>query len=67
MEKKPEDIIKEVCGCVEERINACADLHVAQILKERMCWELQENCKSEIVNNFLNKFVDDLINRKFKN
>lgn len=66
MEKKPEEIIKEYCGSVEERINSCADRQVAIILKERLCWELQINCKSEIVNNFLTKYVDDLIKSKFQ-
>ena len=67
MEKKPEEIIQKLCGPVEKRIEACADLQVAQFLKERLCSELQQNCNSEIVINFLNKYVDGLIKHKFYN
>ncbi|MFZ5518239.1 MAG: hypothetical protein ACOY90_16505 [Candidatus Zhuqueibacterota bacterium] len=67
MEKKPEAIIQTICGSIEDRIDACADRHVAQLLKERLCSELREGCKSEIVNNFLDKIVDELIKRKFRN
>jgi len=67
MEKKAEAIIQAICGSVADRIDACADLSVAQVLKERLCSELHEGCQSEIVNNFLDNIVDDLIKRKFSN
>ena len=63
--KKPEDIIRRVCGDVEQRLRACRSRQVAEMLKDKLCQELQSECKSEIVQNFLTHHVDRVMNTIF--
>jgi hypothetical protein len=58
-------IIKNICGNVEERIRACHSRQIAEMLKERLCSELANQCKSEIIQNFLIHYVDNLIIENF--
>lgn len=58
-------VIRSICGNIAERIRACRSRHVAEMLKERLCSELASQCKSEIVHNFLQHHVDELINETF--
>ena len=60
--KKSEDIIRRVCGDVEQRLRACRSRQVAEMLKDKLCQELQSECKSEIVQNFLTHHIDRVMN-----
>ncbi|MBN2411962.1 hypothetical protein JXQ31_09745 [candidate division KSB1 bacterium] len=58
-------IIKKYCGNIEERIKACKNRDIAEQLRCRLCFELGENCKSEIVINVLHEYVNKIINNTF--
>jgi len=57
--------INRYCGNIEERIKACKRRDIAEYLRKQLCFELQENCKSEIVVNVLNNYVNQIINNTF--
>jgi len=60
-----ENIIKKYCGEVEDRIAACCDKQVANYLKKCICNEIKKNCKSEPVRDFIERYVENLIQLKF--
>ncbi len=57
--------INKYCGNIEERIKACKNRVIAEHLRTRLCFELEENCKSEIVANVLNEYVNKIIKNTF--
>ena len=57
--------INKYCGNIEERIAACKNRDIAEYLRVRLCCELEENCKSEIVVNVLNEYVNKIITNTF--
>ena len=57
--------INKYCGNVKERIKACKSRDIAERLRNRLCFELEEYCKSEIVVNVLNDYVNKIINKTF--
>jgi len=59
------DMINKYCGDIAERIRACRSIHIASVLKERLCSELEPNCQSEIVRQVLRRHIDQLINSTF--
>ena len=61
-----DQLIKKYCGSLEERITACCDEKVAECLKQNLFCEISRQCKSEVIAEFLNKYVDNLINAKFQ-
>ena len=60
-----EQTIQQYCGNIKERLLACRNKRVAVALKDRLCTELQLNCKSDMVNNVLNAQVELMINEIF--
>ncbi|MBN1352987.1 hypothetical protein JXJ21_26590 [candidate division KSB1 bacterium] len=60
-----DEIIARYCGDVEERIKACRSAAVANHLKIYLCSELQKQCVSDIINNYLKHYVDSLIAKNF--
>ena len=60
-------IIKKYCDSVEDRIAACCDNKVAKYLKQSICSEIKQKCKSEPVLDFVKQYVDNLIQVKFQN
>ena len=66
MDKRTDSLIKQYCGSINKRIDACGDKDVALILKDYFCWEFQQKCKSEIILNFLENQVNQIIEKKFK-
>lgn len=66
MEDEIEQIIKKYCGAVEERIAACRDRKVAKYLKQSICNEIKQICKSKSVLDFAKQYVDHLIQVKFQ-
>ena len=63
--RSSEEIITRVCGNIESRIQACRSRKVALRLKNYICAELEDQCKSEIINNMLSFQVDKLIEDTF--
>lgn len=61
-----DQLIKKYCGSLEERISACCDEKVAECLMQKLNNEITQNCKSEIVVGFLNKYVENLIKANFQ-
>jgi hypothetical protein len=59
--------IEKYCGNIEERIKACRTKEAAVLLKKRMCRELREHCKSDMVHNSLKYQIDQLIDGIFNN
>ena len=64
---KTEGSIKKYCGSIEERINACCDCKVADLLKTTICVELQQGSGDKAALNVLMKRIDELIENEFKN
>lgn len=60
-----EVVIERVCGNIAERIRACRTRHVAEMLKERLCTELVNQCQSDIIQTLLRQHVDQLIRKTF--
>ena len=60
-----EDIIYQHCGDIRFRIKACRSKKVAELLKDRLCRELSLNCESDMVNNVLQIYVDNIIANTF--
>jgi len=58
-------IIKKYCGNIEERIKACKNKQIAEYLKNQLCYELELNCKSDIVMNVLQSYINKLIKTTF--
>ncbi|HPG39771.1 MAG TPA: hypothetical protein PLP19_13480 [bacterium] len=58
-------IIKKYCGQIEERINACKSRDIAVLLMNRLCAELEQNCKNSNVMEYLQKHVSILITNYF--
>lgn len=67
MMKKAEDIIRDYCGDIERRIQACRTRDVAELLKRRLCSELESSCHSSMIKNVLVNHVDKLIEKDFDN
>ena len=57
--------IIQYCGDIRERIRACRSEEAARLLKKRMCRELRENCKSEMIQNALTYQIDKIITETF--
>ena len=64
METAEEKIVR-YCGDINDRIKACKSEEAARLLKKRMCRELQENCKSEMIQSVLNYQIDRIIFETF--
>jgi len=63
---KTEGSIKKYCGSIEERINACCDRKVADLLKTTICFELQQGSGDKTALNLLKRRIDELIEKKFE-
>lgn len=61
-----EQIIKKYCDSVEDRVAACCDKRVAKYLEQSICSEIKQNCKNEPVLDFVNQYVENLIQVKFQ-
>lgn len=59
------DIVKKYCGDIRERIHVCRNRHIAEMLRERLCNELDANCHSQVVLAMLRKQIDEIINETF--
>ncbi len=66
MEKEIEPIIKRYCGAIEERVAACYDKKVAQLLKTQICREVRQNCNNKAIVAFVREYVDALIRQRFQ-
>ena len=64
--KEIDDIIKDYCGDIEQRIKACRSRDVAELLKHRLCSELKRNCESTMIKDVLIDHVDKLISKMFE-
>jgi hypothetical protein len=62
-----EQIIKKYCDSAEDRIAACCDKQVAKYLKQSICSEIKQKCKSEPVLAFVRQYVEHLIQVRFQN
>lgn len=60
-----EKILKKYCGSLDERIDACKDRYVAALLKERICWEFKQSGEKKLTLDFVIKYIDELITKKF--
>ena len=60
-----EKVLKKYCGSLDERIGACKDKYVAELLKERICWEFKQSGEKELTFNFVEKYINELIKQKF--
>ena len=61
-----EQIIKKYCGSVEDRIAACCDKQVAKYVKQSICSEIKQKCKSEPILDFVKQYVENLIQLRFQ-
>lgn len=59
------NIIMRSCGDIDMRIKVCRSRSVARMLKQRLCDELETNCKSDVVRQLLERYVDQLISVVF--
>jgi hypothetical protein len=59
------NIIIRSCGDIAMRIKVCRSRSVAKMLKQRLCDELETNCKSDVVRQLLEQHVDQLISEVF--
>lgn len=59
------EIFSNYCGSIEDRINACCDKQVAELLKERICWEVKQVKENEVDLDLLREKLDRLIEKKF--
>lgn len=62
---KSDQIIEQYCGSISERIAACCDEQVASCLKETIFSQIKNNCHSEIVLDFVEQYIDNLIKARF--
>jgi len=62
---KSDQIIKQYCGSIEERIASCCDEEVAVCLKQSLFSQIKKNCHSEIVLDFVEQYIDNLIKARF--
>jgi len=62
-----EKMINEYCGSLEDRFDACKDKRVAELLKERICWEFQQEKTEKLKLSEIKNYLDELINNKFLN
>jgi hypothetical protein len=62
---KESEIISKYCKNVGMRIRVCRHRDVALLLKKRICNEIKNECKSEIIFVILNKYIDQLIEETF--
>ena len=58
-------IIKQYCGDVEQRLRSCRSKTIAEHLVNRLCSEVEMNCKSQMVQTALKVHVDKLIGQIF--
>lgn len=65
MTMETDNIIRQHCGDIRERLIACRSRSVAIVLKDRLCNELQGACVSSIIKNVLEVHVDRLIDEIF--
>ncbi len=66
MEKEIEPIIKKYCGAIEERIAACHDKKVAQLLKQLLFNEIRQQCKNKAILASARDYIDALIRQRFQ-
>ncbi len=57
--------ISKYCGSIEERINACCDRQVAELLKERICWEIKQAAENEVDLALIREKLNQIIQKKF--
>ncbi len=62
-----EKLINKYCESLEDRFDACKDKKVAELLKERICWEFKQANQKKLTLNDVEIYLDDLINNKFLN
>lgn len=65
MKKNSEQIIREYCGSVEERIAACRDKHVAEYLKQNICSEIKRHSNDDSLLSRIETYIDNLIDARF--
>lgn len=65
MTMETENIIRQYCGDIRERLLACRSRSVAMVLKDRLCTELNDACVSSMIKNVLQVHVDRLIDEIF--
>ena len=59
------DNVQKYCGDVVARIRACRTKKVALMLTGQICAEFSRNCASPVVQNLLQKHIDDVIQDTF--
>ncbi len=64
MKKMTEKDMKDFLASIEERVDACCDRHVAEILKEVIFEEAQEKFEENVLPS-LQVQINSLINKKF--
>ena len=64
MKKQTEEELREFLASIGERIDACCDKHVADVLKEVVFEEAKERF-DQISLKFLRIEIDRMINKKF--
>ena len=62
-----EQIIKQYCDTIEDRVAACCDKQVAQYLRQIVYREVEQKCDSGPVLDFVKKYIDNLIQMRFHN
>ena len=62
-----EKILKKYCGSLSQRIDACKDRKVVELLKERICSEIKQFGGQEISLADVESYLDELISAKFMN
>jgi len=59
------NIIKKYCGDIRARIHVCRNRDIAEMLKTRLCRELDSHCQSKLVHQMLVNYVDQIIHETF--
>ena len=62
---RPEEKVRKHWAGIEKKIKACKSKEQALKLKESVCRKFAEDCKSEILYNFLTNYAERLIKRYF--
>ena len=65
MESNKQQIMKQYCGQIEERVAACRDKTVAEYLKQNICLELKRHSNDQFVLNYIATYIDNLIEARF--
>lgn len=61
----PDQIIKQHCGSVAERVAACRDKNVAEYLKQNICTEIKRHSDDQALLNHIAAYIDKLIAARF--